>query len=69
MHEVVPEKITKAQHRSDLKHPTRMSNYSMNQAPRKNRLIDWIDYRLPIFTFLRHELHEYPTLSQASVLK
>src|SRR3982074_2826827 len=24
-------------------------------------VIRWIDYRLPIFTFLRHELHEYPT--------
>jgi quinol-cytochrome oxidoreductase complex cytochrome b subunit len=33
----------------------------MNQPPPKNRVIDWIDYRLPIFTFLRHELHEYPT--------
>src|SRR5947209_1111091 len=22
---------------------------------------EWIDYRLPIFTFLRRELHEYPT--------
>src|SRR5260370_23770940 len=26
-----------------------------------NPVIRWIDYRLPIFTFLRHELHEYPT--------
>jgi ubiquinol-cytochrome c reductase cytochrome b subunit len=33
----------------------------MNQSHRKNRVIEWIDYRLPIFTFLRHELHEYPT--------
>jgi quinol-cytochrome oxidoreductase complex cytochrome b subunit len=33
----------------------------MNQPRSKNRVIDWIDYRLPIFTFLRHELHEYPT--------
>jgi ubiquinol-cytochrome c reductase cytochrome b subunit len=24
-------------------------------------VIGWIDYRLPIFTFLRHELYEYPT--------
>jgi ubiquinol-cytochrome c reductase cytochrome b subunit len=22
---------------------------------------DWIDYRMPIFTFMEHELHEYPT--------
>jgi quinol-cytochrome oxidoreductase complex cytochrome b subunit len=33
----------------------------MNQSSRKSRVIDWIDYRLPVFTFLRHELHEYPT--------
>ncbi len=26
-----------------------------------NPAIRWIDYRLPIFTFLHHELHEYPT--------
>src|SRR5882724_2640157 len=25
-----------------------------------SRVIDWIDYRLPIFAFLRRELHEYP---------
>ncbi|MGQ0662509.1 MAG: cytochrome b [Pseudomonadota bacterium] len=24
-------------------------------------LVKWIDYRLPIFTFLNHELNEYPT--------
>src|SRR5487761_560148 len=34
---------------------------TMNQPHQKSRVIDWIDYRLPIFTFLRHELHEYPT--------
>ncbi|MCI0431614.1 MAG: cytochrome b N-terminal domain-containing protein, partial [Rhodospirillales bacterium] len=27
----------------------------------KNRLVRWIDYRLPVFTFLNHELNEYPT--------
>ena len=21
----------------------------------------WIDHRLPIFTFMQHELHDYPT--------
>ena len=26
-----------------------------------NPVIRWIDYRLPIFTFLHHELHAYPT--------
>mgnify|MGYP002885553168 FL=1 len=24
-------------------------------------LVKWIDYRLPVFTFMNHELHEYPT--------
>ena len=24
-------------------------------------VMQWIDYRLPIFTFINHELHEYPT--------
>ncbi len=27
----------------------------------KNRLARWIDHRLPVFTFLNHELNEYPT--------
>jgi ubiquinol-cytochrome c reductase cytochrome b subunit len=27
----------------------------------KNGLVRWIDHRLPVFTFLHHELHEYPT--------
>jgi len=27
----------------------------------QNKLVRWIDYRLPVFTFLRHELEEYPT--------
>lgn len=26
-----------------------------------NRVVKWIDYRLPIFSFMNHELHEYPT--------
>jgi ubiquinol-cytochrome c reductase cytochrome b subunit len=31
-------------------------------APRtQNRIIRWIDYRLPVFSYLEHELHEYPT--------
>jgi hypothetical protein len=33
----------------------------MKNSEHKNRVIDWIDHRLPIFTFLRHQLHEYPT--------
>ncbi len=32
-----------------------MSNKQMHP------LIQWIDYRLPIFSFMEHELHEYPT--------
>jgi ubiquinol-cytochrome c reductase cytochrome b/c1 subunit len=27
----------------------------------QNRFVQWVDYRLPIFTFLRHELNDYPT--------
>ena len=31
-------------------------------APRtQNRIIRWIDHRLPVFSYLEHELHEYPT--------
>jgi quinol-cytochrome oxidoreductase complex cytochrome b subunit len=26
-----------------------------------NPVVRWIDHRLPIFTFMNHELHEYPT--------
>ena len=28
---------------------------------RMHPVMQWIDYRLPIFTFINHELHEYPT--------
>ena len=27
----------------------------------KNPIVRWIDYRLPVFTYMHHELHEYPT--------
>jgi quinol-cytochrome oxidoreductase complex cytochrome b subunit len=27
----------------------------------KYRIVQWIDYRLPIFRFMEHELYEYPT--------
>ena len=27
----------------------------------KNPIVKWIDYRLPIFSFMHHELREYPT--------
>ena len=33
----------------------------MSQPDHQNRFIAWIDYRLPIFSFLRRELHDYPT--------
>ena len=26
-----------------------------------NPVVKWIDHRLPVFTFLHHEMHEYPT--------
>jgi quinol-cytochrome oxidoreductase complex cytochrome b subunit len=29
--------------------------------PAQNRIVQWIDYRLPVFTFMNHELNEYPT--------
>ena len=33
----------------------------MQSAPRQNALLRWIDHRLPIISFMEHELHEYPT--------
>jgi ubiquinol-cytochrome c reductase cytochrome b subunit len=33
----------------------------MSAPQSQNALIRWIDHRLPIFTFMHHELHEYPT--------
>ena len=30
-------------------------------AVSQNKLVRWIDHRLPVFTYLDHELHEYPT--------
>jgi ubiquinol-cytochrome c reductase cytochrome b/c1 subunit len=27
----------------------------------QNKIVQWIDHRLPIFTFMQHELHDYPT--------
>src|SRR5271168_1003981 len=27
----------------------------------QNKIVRWIDHRLPVFTFLDHELHDYPT--------
>jgi ubiquinol-cytochrome c reductase cytochrome b subunit len=33
----------------------------MAQPHFKNPVVRWIDYRMPIFSFMHHELHEYPT--------
>src|SRR6267154_3881929 len=34
----------------------------MAAAPAKqNRFVRWVDHRLPIFTFMSHELNDYPT--------
>ena len=34
----------------------------------KNPVIRWIDHRLPVFSYLDHELHEYPTPRNLSYL-
>jgi quinol-cytochrome oxidoreductase complex cytochrome b subunit len=34
---------------------------SMSDTKFSNQVVRWIDHRLPILTFLHHELHEYPT--------
>jgi len=33
----------------------------MSEKQFSNPVVRWIDHRLPIFTFLNHEAHEYPT--------
>ncbi len=33
----------------------------MSNKKFKNPIVNWIDYRLPIFSFMNHELNEYPT--------
>ena len=34
---------------------------SHSVAPAKSGLVGWLDHRLPVFTFMQHELHDYPT--------
>ena len=34
---------------------------SHSTATQKGGIIGWVDHRLPIFTFINHELNEYPT--------
>jgi ubiquinol-cytochrome c reductase cytochrome b/c1 subunit len=33
----------------------------MAAPPSQSKFVRWIDHRLPIFTFMQHELNEYPT--------
>ena len=33
----------------------------MSKAKFKNPVVKWIDHRLPIFSFMDHELNHYPT--------
>ena len=33
----------------------------MSKPKFKNPVVNWIDYRLPIFTFMHHEVNEDPT--------
>jgi ubiquinol-cytochrome c reductase cytochrome b/c1 subunit len=33
----------------------------MAAPPQQNKIVRWIDHRLPVFTFMQHELNEYPT--------
>jgi ubiquinol-cytochrome c reductase cytochrome b subunit len=37
------------------------SNTTNTDRPAGKGVVDWIDYRLPIFTFMKHQLDEYPT--------
>jgi ubiquinol-cytochrome c reductase cytochrome b subunit len=33
----------------------------MSEPKFNNSVVRWIDHRLPVFTFMHHEMHEYPT--------
>lgn len=33
----------------------------MSKTKFTNPVMKWVDDRLPVFTFMQHELHEYPT--------
>jgi len=33
----------------------------MAAPAQQNKVVRWIDHRLPVFTFMQHELHDYPT--------
>ena len=40
----------------------------MAASANQNKIVKWIDYRLPIFSFMEHELNEYPTPKNLSYL-
>jgi len=40
----------------------------MSSPEFKNPVVKWIDHRLPVFSFMHHELHEYPTPRNLSYL-
>src|ERR1700730_3099603 len=45
-----------------MKMTTQVTEDQGTNSPKfSNPVIGWIDYRLPVFSFLHHELHEYPT--------
>jgi quinol-cytochrome oxidoreductase complex cytochrome b subunit len=37
------------------------SNEAVGSSRRSSRVVQWIDHRLPVFTFVNHELNDYPT--------
>ncbi|WP_352664902.1 cytochrome b N-terminal domain-containing protein [Mesorhizobium sp. M0166] len=37
------------------------SNEAAGSSRRSSRVVRWIDHRLPVFTFVNHELNDYPT--------
>src|SRR3984893_18142862 len=45
-----------------MKMTTQVTEDQGTNSPKfSNPVIGWIDYRLPVFSFLQHDLHEYPT--------
>src|SRR6266853_1939175 len=40
---------------------TERTEGDFRETRRSARLVRWIDHRLPVFTFLNHELNDYPT--------
>ena len=46
----------------------RTDSRMMREPVPKSRTVQWTDQRLPIFTFLQHELDEYPTPNNLNYL-